>query len=116
MYICHMILMGVVNLTPDSFREDTRAMGPEAAMKRVAALRDRGCSIIDFGAVSTRPGAADVPLEEEWRRLESVLRCCKTAGLASQDLRHPRLRGGTASAVGSSGSETSAEGSPAAAL
>ena len=102
-----MILMGVVNLTPDSFREDTRAMGPEAAMERVAALRDRGCSIIDFGAVSTRPGAADVPLEEEWRRLEPVLSCCKTAGLAPQDLRHPRLRGGTTSVVGSSERETS---------
>ena len=102
-----MILMGVVNLTPDSFREDTRAMGPEAAIERVAALRDRGCSIIDFGAVSTRPGAADVPLEEEWRRLESVLSCCKTAGLTSQDLRHPRLRGGTTSVVGSSERETS---------
>ncbi len=75
--------MGVVNLTPDSFREDTRAMGPEAAMRRVAALQERGCSIIDFGAVSTRPGAADVSLDEEWRRLEPVLRYYKTAGIAS---------------------------------
>ena len=60
-----MILMGVVNLTPDSFREDTRAMTSEAVKARVDALLARGCSIIDFGAVSTRPGAPDVPLEEE---------------------------------------------------
>ena len=68
-----MILMGVVNLTPDSFRPETRAMSIEAARVRVADLVARGCSIIDFGAVSTRPGAADVPVEEEWRRLEPVL-------------------------------------------
>ena len=73
MYLCDMILMGVVNLTPDSFRPETRAMSIEAARARVADLVARGCSIIDFGAVSTRPGAADVPVEEEWRRLEPVL-------------------------------------------
>ena len=69
-----MILMGVVNLTPDSFRPETRAMSLEAAKARITDLVARGCSIIDFGAVSTRPGAADVPVEEEWRRLEPVLR------------------------------------------
>ena len=68
-----MILMGVVNMTPDSFRPETRAMSLEAARARIADLVARGCSIIDFGAVSTRPGAADVPVEEEWRRLEPVL-------------------------------------------
>ena len=52
-----MILMGVVNLTPDSFREETRAMTPAAIKRRVKALVGRGCSIIDLGAVSTRPGA-----------------------------------------------------------
>ena len=76
-----MILMGVVNLTPDSFREETRAMSPEAAKARIADLVSRGCSIIDFGAVSTRPGAADVPLEEEWARLEPVLSSVKKEGI-----------------------------------
>ncbi len=85
-----MILMGVVNLTPDSFREETRAMTPVAVRRRVKALMDRGCSIIDFGAVSTRPGAADVPVEEEWARLEPTLALVETAGVPSQDLRHPR--------------------------
>lgn len=68
-----MILMGVVNLTPDSFREETRAMTPAAIKRRVKALLGRGCGIIDFGAVSTRPGAADVPVETEWQRLEPAL-------------------------------------------
>ena len=83
MYLCDMILMGVVNLTPDSFRPETRAMSLEAARARIADLVARGCSIIDFGAVSTRPGAADVPVEEEWRRLEPVLRHARRMGIPS---------------------------------
>ena len=78
-----MILMGVVNLTPDSFREETRAMTPAAIKRRVKALMDRGCSIIDLGAVSTRPGAADVPVKEEWARLEPALTLVETAGVPS---------------------------------
>lgn len=73
-----MILMGVVNLTPDSFREETRAMTPAAIRRRMKALLGRGCGIIDFGAVSTRPGAADVPVETEWQRLEPALALVKT--------------------------------------
>ena len=85
-----MILMGVINLTPDSFRAETRAMSPAAVRRRVKALLGRGCGIIDFGAVSTRPGAADVPVEEEWARLEPALTLVETAGVPSQDLRLPR--------------------------
>ena len=85
-----MILMGVVNLTPDSFRAETRAMSTAAIKRRIKALQGRGCSIIDFGAVSTRPGAADVPIETEWQRLEPALALVETAGVPSQDLRHPR--------------------------
>ena len=68
-----MILMGVVNLTPDSFREDTRAMTAAAVRRRVESLLERGCGIIDFGAVSTRPGAASVPVETEWQRLQPAI-------------------------------------------
>ena len=85
-----MVLMGVVNLTPDSFREETRAMTPAAIKRRVKALLGRGCSIIDFGAVSTRPGDADVPVETEWQRLEPAMDLVETAGKPLQDLRHPR--------------------------
>ncbi len=78
-----MILMGVVNLTPDSFRAETRAMSTAAIKRRIKALQGRGCSIIDFGAVSTRPGAADVPIETEWQRLEPTLALVGTAGVPS---------------------------------
>ena len=75
-----MILMGVVNLTPDSFREDTRAMTAAAVRRRVESLLERGCGIIDFGAVSTRPGAASVPVEAEWQRLQRAIDVICTDG------------------------------------
>ena len=109
-----MILMGVVNLTPDSFREETRAMKPEAVKARVDALIARGCSIIDFGAVSTRPGAPDVPLEEEWSRLGPALDFIEQGGIPSQT--HATLgnvRGrGPAPLGGVERSETVLEGIP----
>lgn len=67
-------LMGVVNVNDDSFFAESRAAGEEAFIRRVEALRERGIRLIDVGAVSSRPGAAYVSEEEEWRRLEPVLR------------------------------------------
>ena len=58
-------LMGIINLTPDSFWAPSRY--------NMAMLSSRA-DIIDVGAVSTRPGAADVSVEEEWRRLEPFLK------------------------------------------
>lgn len=66
-------LMGILNLTPDSFIESSRVM-PEDVPARIRSMQDAGASIIDLGAVSTRPGAAAVSLEEEWLRLEPALR------------------------------------------
>ena len=70
-----MIQMAIVNLTPDSFYEPSRVWSDtaDAALARIRQLLDGGADIIDLGAVSTRPGAADVPVEEEWRRLEKVI-------------------------------------------
>lgn len=66
-------IMAVINLTPDSFHAPSRV--PAGAVReRVGELLSAGADIIDLGAVSTRPGAAEVPLEEEWRRLEPALR------------------------------------------
>ena len=67
------LLMGIVNLTPDSFYAPSRAQGAGALSARVEDLLARGCTILDFGAVSTRPGASYVPEEEEWKRLEPCL-------------------------------------------
>lgn len=68
--------MAIVNLTPDSFYEPSRVWTDNAddALARIRQFLEDGADIIDLGAVSTRPGAADVPLEEEWRRLSPVLK------------------------------------------
>lgn len=65
-------IMGIINLTPDSFFPDSRCSVQDAAA-RIARMLDDGADIIDIGAVSTRPGAGDVGTEEEWRRLSPVL-------------------------------------------
>ena len=66
-------IMAIVNLTPDSFFAPSRVRAGQA-QERVRSLRAEGADIIDLGAISTRPGAADVSLREEWRRLAPVVR------------------------------------------
>ncbi|MBN8532288.1 MAG: dihydropteroate synthase, partial [Alphaproteobacteria bacterium] len=50
-------LVGIVNVTPDSFSDGGEAFAPEAALARIAALAAEGASVVDVGAESTRPGA-----------------------------------------------------------
>ena len=68
------VLMGIMNVNPDSFFPPSRAQSEAEMQARMEDLLERNCTILDIGAVSTRPGAPDVPLEEEWRRLEPALR------------------------------------------
>ncbi len=68
------LLMGIVNLTPDSFSDGGLHAAPAAALAHARRLLDEGADMLDLGAESTRPGAAPVGDEEEWRRLEPVLR------------------------------------------
>ena len=65
-------IMGIVNLTPDSFYAGSRA-GADDALARIQTLFKEGADVVDLGACSTRPGAPQPSLEEEWRRLEPVL-------------------------------------------
>jgi dihydropteroate synthase len=67
------VLMGIVNLTPDSFYAPSRRMEPMEACDRALALLDEGAAIIDFGAESTRPGSAAISADEEIARLLPVL-------------------------------------------
>lgn len=67
------VLMGVVNVTPDSFSDGGRFLDPERAASQALALHEAGAAIVDLGAESTRPGAEAVPAEAEWARLEPVL-------------------------------------------
>jgi dihydropteroate synthase len=71
------MLMGVVNVTPDSFSDGGLYLDPEAAIRHGVELANAGAAILDVGGESTRPGAAAVPAEEELRRVEPVV-----AGLA----------------------------------
>lgn len=68
--------MGIVNLTDDSYFAESRCgiSGTEAASARIGRLLEEGATILDLGACSTRPGSRAVGAEEEWRRLEPVLR------------------------------------------
>lgn len=61
--------MGIVNITPDSFFAGSRTPEGDEVRRRVAALMEAGADMLDVGAYSTRPGAADVSPEEELRRL-----------------------------------------------
>ena len=70
-------VMGIVNLTDDSYYGDSRCADVQAAMARIAQLVAEGADIIDIGACSTRPGSLPVGADEEWRRLEPVLMAVK---------------------------------------
>jgi dihydropteroate synthase len=67
-------VMGVLNVTPDSFSDGGVAFDPAAALDRAAALEAEGADILDIGAESTRPGAHPIDAEEEWRRLRPVVK------------------------------------------
>ena len=66
-------VMGIVNVTPDSFSDGGRYFEPKEAVRRARNLIEDGADIIDFGGESTRPGATPLGWEEEWKRLEPVL-------------------------------------------
>ncbi len=67
------IIMGIVNATPDSFSDGGAFLDPAAAIAHGAAMIAAGARIIDIGGESTRPGAAQVPVEEEIRRVIPVI-------------------------------------------
>jgi dihydropteroate synthase len=69
------VVMGILNLTPDSFSDGGRFVGAEAALARAKRLSVEGCDIIDVGGESTRPGAVPVSEPEELARIEPVLAC-----------------------------------------
>jgi dihydropteroate synthase len=67
------LVMGIVNVTPDSFSDGGRYLDPGAAVGRCHELLAEGADILDLGGESTRPGSAAVSVDEQWRRLEPVL-------------------------------------------
>ncbi|MBR2355270.1 MAG: dihydropteroate synthase [Kiritimatiellae bacterium] len=67
-------VMGIVNVTPDSFSDGGKFNTPEEAVRRAKNLIEEGAAIIDIGGESTRPGATPLKWDEEWARVEPVLR------------------------------------------
>ncbi|MBX9769648.1 MAG: dihydropteroate synthase, partial [Bdellovibrionales bacterium] len=68
------LVMGIMNLTPDSFSDGGQINTDRAFSERVEKMEKAGVHLIDLGAESTRPGASLVPPEEEWLRLERPLK------------------------------------------
>jgi dihydropteroate synthase len=66
-------VMGILNVTPDSFSDGGRFLDPSAALDRALRMQEEGAAVIDVGAESTRPGAAPVSGEEELARLTPVV-------------------------------------------
>ena len=67
------LVMGILNVTDDSFYDGGRYTNDAAVLRRAEQILSEGAAIIDVGAVSTKPGAADISVEEEWKRLEKPL-------------------------------------------
>ncbi len=68
------LIMGVLNVTPDSFSDGGLYSDPDRAYARALEMEEQGADIIDLGAESTRPDSKRVSAEEEWRRLLPVLK------------------------------------------
>jgi dihydropteroate synthase len=66
-------IMGVLNVTPDSFSDGGHYLEREAAVERGVALVAEGADIIDIGGESTKPGSEPVPTKEEFRRVIPVV-------------------------------------------
>lgn len=72
------VVMGILNVTPDSFYDGGRHSDPEGMLAHARWLLDEGADIIDVGVVSTRPGALLLPPDEEARRLSEAVRLLRT--------------------------------------
>ena len=66
-------VMGILNVTPDSFSDGGRFLSPDAALEQAARMADEGADIIDVGGESTRPGAEELPAQQELERILPVI-------------------------------------------
>lgn len=87
-------LVGIINITPDSFSDGGEAYRPDAALGMAKQLLTDGADMLDVGAESTRPNATPLNADEEWQRLEPVLAdiislAHKVGKQVSLDTRHP---------------------------
>jgi len=86
------LVMGIVNVTPDSFSDGGRLGDAQAAIQHALKLQEDGADILDVGGESTRPGAAAVPFDEEVRRVLPVIEVLARQGcVVSIDTRKPEV-------------------------
>src|SRR5512144_2631463 len=76
-------LMGVVNATPDSFSDGGLYLDAAAAASRAEELAAQGADLVDLGGESTRPGAPEVPVDEELRRVIPVIERVRARGVTA---------------------------------
>ena len=88
------LVMGILNVTPDSFYDGSRTMQDEAIARRADEIIQQGGGVIDVGAFSTRPGANEVTEEEEMQRLRralQIIRKCQPQAVLSVDTFRPAV-------------------------
>src|SRR5690349_16889796 len=86
------LIMGIVNVTPDSFSDGGRFLARDAAIAHAQQLIAEGADIVDIGGESTRPGAAPVPIDEERARVLPVIEALAECGVPiSVDTRKPEI-------------------------
>jgi len=71
------LVMGILNLTPDSFSDGGQFAATEAALRQAGRMLEQGAAILDLGAQSSRPGAEFISAEEEWSRLEKPMKAIR---------------------------------------
>jgi dihydropteroate synthase len=76
------LIMGIVNATPDSFSDGRRFFDPAAALAQARQLITEGADLIDIGGESTRPGAAEVSVEDELRRVLPIVEALSDGSVA----------------------------------
>jgi dihydropteroate synthase len=85
-------IVGILNITPDSFSDGGHYFKPDLALQHAEKLREQGIQILDIGAESTRPKATPVSPSEEWNRLAPILEGLKNKNLIlSVDTRHAEV-------------------------
>ena len=110
----HTLVMGVLNVTPDSFSDGGRHAEAGAAAARGLEMAAEGADLVDVGGESTRPGAAPVGAEEELRRVIPVVRDLAAAGvLVSIDTRKAEVAAAALGAGAVAVNDISALGDPA---
>jgi dihydropteroate synthase len=96
--LAHPLVMGVLNVTPDSFSDGGRFVHLEAAIEHGLAMIAEGAALIDVGGESTRPGAAPVSLAEELARVVPVVRALSSQAVISVDTSKPEVMAQAAAA------------------